>query len=248
MSMSACTATCRANFKLTALKDITNYQGIQVERTNFGSFLLNQSAYIRKIAESFGVDKAKPSKISMDPAWISERERYQSLVGALLYVAVGTRPDIAIAASILGRKVSQPSEADWIEAKRTLRYLTTTADLKLEFGGTGELEGFVDADWPGDKADRQYNSGFMFKLGDGAISWAARKQQCVSLSSTEAEYVALSEASQKLLWLTKVVPDVDEDVIKPVVMHEDNPSCITMLSSTGGRSRRAKHIDTRFNK
>lgn len=77
-------------------------------------------------------------------------------------------------------------------------------------------------------------------------SWAARKQQCVSLSSTEVEYVTLSEASQELVWIMMQMHDVSEDVVKPVMMNEDNKSCIAMLSSTGA-SRRKKHIDTRFN-
>lgn len=244
------------HFSITCLGEVSNYLGIQVEKTSSGSFILNQSAYIRNITNRFNMSDAKPSKIPMDPGYpnmqqmeeerMPKSEHYLSLVGALLYIAVCTRPDIAIAASILGRKVSQPTEADWNEAKRTLRYLSSTADLKLHLGGTGDLEGFVDADWAGDKVDRKSNSGFIFKLGSGTISWSARKQQCVSLSSTEAEYVALSEASQELLWLLKLMHDIGEDVDKPVVIHEDNQSCIAMLSSTTG-SRRTKHIDTRYN-
>lgn len=169
----------------------------------------------------------------------------QSLVGALLYVAVNTRPDIAISASILGRKVSNPSQTDWTEAERTLRYLKSTADLNLELGGTGQLGACVDADWVGDHQDRKSNSGLIFHLG-GPISWAARKQQCVTLSSTEAEYVALSDACHELLWLQKLLKDVDERPAGPIVVREDNQSCIAMLRAEGG-SRRTKHIDTRFN-
>ncbi|KXJ79475.1 hypothetical protein RP20_CCG000827 [Aedes albopictus] len=172
-------------------------------------------------------------------------DEFQSLVGALLYIAVNTRPDIAISASILGRKVSRPTEADWTEAKRTLRYLKSTATLSLRLGSSGPLEAYVDADWAGDKADRKSNTGFVFSLG-GSVSWAARKQPCVTLSSTEAEYVALSEASRELMWLLKLLKDVGEEVPAPVIIHEDNQSCIAMLKSNGD-SKRTKHIDTRFN-
>ncbi|XP_055604467.1 uncharacterized protein LOC129752721 [Uranotaenia lowii] len=105
-------------------------------------------------------------------------EKYQSLVGSLLYVAVCTRPDLAITASILGRKVCKPTERDWTEAKRALRYLKGTAGLKLRMGRKNHLEGY--ADWAGDRADRKSNSGFLFKLGGGTISWTARKQECVT--------------------------------------------------------------------
>ena len=173
------------------------------------------------------------------------KDDYQSLVGALLYVAVCTRPDIAISASILGRKVSCPSQADWTEVKRALRYLKATENLCLELGGPGSLNAYVDADWAGDHHDRKSNTGFVFNLG-GPISWCARKQQCVTLSSTEAEYVALSEACRELLWLLKLMSDVGEKPTEPVVVCEDNQSCISMLNNNGS-SRKSKHIDTRYN-
>lgn len=127
-----------------------------MERTSSDDFLLKQSAYIRKIATMFSMVEAKSSIITMGPRYpnvqqkekesMSNGERYRSLVGALLYVAVCARPGIAIEASILGRKVSKPSEAYWVEAKRTLRYLRSPADLKLQLSGAGGLERFIDAD------------------------------------------------------------------------------------------------------
>lgn len=151
--------------------------------------------------------EANLSQIPMDPVnsnvqqkeeeSMSNGKRYQSFGGALMYVVIYTRPDVAIAASILGRKVS--SEADCVETKKkTLRYLTVTADLKLKLGGAGGLQRFVDADLANDKVDRKSNPEYVFKLRNGPISCAARKQQCVSLSSTKTEYVSLSEASQKI--------------------------------------------------
>ncbi|XP_065085819.1 uncharacterized protein LOC135707834 [Ochlerotatus camptorhynchus] len=187
----------------------------------------------------------------MDPGFITIEQKeeeiltidkYQSLVGALLYVAVCTRPDLVIH----GRKVSKPTARDWMEAKRALRYLKGIAGLKLRLGGRGNLEGYADADWACDRTDRKSNSGFLFKLGEGVISWTARKQQCVTLSSTEAEYVALAEATKELLWLLKLMRGLGEDIQQPVTVYEDNQSCISMLSAEGV-TRRTKHIDTRYN-
>ena len=247
-------ATLLKHFKITCLGDVSHYLGIRIQRQKNGRFLLDQSSYIRTIASRYGQADAKPSRIPMDPGYpkLQQREEellprkddYQSLVGALLYVAVNTRPDIAISASILGRKVSKPSQADWTEAKRTLRYLKATENLKLELGGPGSLGAYVDADWAGDHQDRKSNSGFVFNLG-GPISWCARKQQCVTLSSTEAEYVAMSEACRELLWLLKLMSDVGEKSTNPVIVREDNQSCISMLNNNGG-SRKSKHIDTRL--
>lgn len=241
-------------FDLTELGDVKHYLGIQIERTNDG-FYLNQGAYIRKMANRFGLENAKKSNIPMDPGYIqnqeerepmSSKEQFQSLVGGLLYVAVHSRPDISISSSILGRQVSKPTVADWTEAKRVLRYLVGTNDYALKLDGTNEgLEGFADADWAGNVTDRKSNSGYLFRYGGGLVSWCARKQQCVALSSTEAEYVSLSECCQELLWLEKLLKDLGEEVEEPITIFEDNQSCIKQLKQEGV-TKRSKHIDTKF--
>ncbi|XP_049294175.1 uncharacterized protein LOC125769485 [Anopheles funestus] len=191
------------------------------------------------------MDPGYPKLQQKEEEPMPRKDDFQSLVGALLYVAINTRPDIAISASILGRKVNNPCQADWTEAKRALRYLNSTAEMKLKLGGAGKLEAYVDADWAGDHQDRKSNSGFIFHVG-GPISWAVRKQQCVTLLSTEAEYAALAEACRVLLWLRKLMKDIGEDTTEPIVIREDNQSCMAMLRTEGG-NRRTKHIDTRYN-
>jgi hypothetical protein len=122
---------------------------------------------------------------------------------------------LAVATSILSRKISKTTEADWEEVKRIIRYLKFTRKFRLKLG-TSEvlmnhddniLIGYVDADWVGDVTDRKSNSGYLFRLFGGSISWSSRKQQCVSLSSTEAECVALSEACQEGVWITRLLKD-----------------------------------------
>ncbi|XP_062538227.1 uncharacterized protein LOC134206518 [Armigeres subalbatus] len=123
---------------------------------------------------------------------------YMSLIGGLLYVAVHTRPDIAVSTLILAQKSSCPNSHDWTEAKRVLRYLYTTSNNKLQLGTSNEgLQMFVDANWAGDSHDRKSNSGVFIMFGGGIISWGSRKQSCVALSSTEAEFVALAEGCQE---------------------------------------------------
>ncbi|XP_055603946.1 uncharacterized protein LOC129752181 [Uranotaenia lowii] len=197
---------------------------------------------------------AKGSRIPMDPGYIQQKEetedlpnsdQYQSLVGSLLYLAVNTRPDLGICASILGRKVSKPTKADWTEAKRALRYLKETVELKLHLGGgSGELEGYADADWASTVQDRKSNSGYLFRLGGGTILWGAKKQTCVALSSTEAEYISLAQGCQELLWLRKLLLDFGESVKGPTRMKEDNQSCIKLV--TGSSGKRSKHVETKY--
>jgi len=108
-----------------------------------------------------------------------------------------------------------------------------------------ELIGYADANWAESKADRKSNSGYLFKYCGSTISWACRKQSCVALSSAEAEYIALSDACQEVLWLIKLLQDFQENVQLPVKMYEDNQSCIK-LANNQKFSKRSKHIDTKY--
>ncbi len=106
--------------------------------------------------------------------------------------------------------------------------------------------GFSDADWAGDQEDRKSNTGFVFKLNGAAISWVSRKQNCVTLSSMEAEFVALTEATQEVVWLRKVLAEMGEIQTNPTCMFEDNQSCISFVKN-GRLNKRSKHIDTKKN-
>lgn len=163
----------------------------------------------------------------------------------MLYVAVCARPDIAASVSILGRSVCAPTEADWVAAKRVVRYLKGTKDWQLRYGDPeGKLVGYADADWAGDLKSRKSTTGTVFMYAGGAISWTSRLQDFVTLSSMESEYVALSEASQEAVWLLKLFEDFGEPSFKPVTLWEDNQSCIKFVSSER-TTKRSRHIETR---
>ena len=100
---------------------------------------------------------------------------------------------------------------------------------------------FSDADWAGDVSDRWSTSGYVFCLNGGAISWKSKKQDCVSLSTAEAEYVALSSAAQESVWLKKLITELGRPPSGPMTIYEDNHSAIAMQKSS--IPRRAKHID-----
>ncbi|XP_055633457.1 uncharacterized protein LOC129773828 [Toxorhynchites rutilus septentrionalis] len=158
---------------------------------------------------------------------------FQSLIGALLYIAVNTRPDIAIATFILERRVTKETLEDWTERNKVLRYLkgTMNYELHLDSGEQLKFKCFVDADGAGEATDRKSNTGFIFKLSGGHLGCSCRKQKLVALSSTEAEYVALAERLQELLWLGKLMVDLSEPLPQPIVVYEDNQSCIASHSS-----------------
>lgn len=210
----------REHFDLEDLGDIKFYLGIEVTKSGDGYYQLCQSAYINKVAKDFGLGDAKSSNVPLNVNYgkstddecvivLDNNNEYQRLIGCLLYIAVNTRPDIAANVSILAQRVSSPRNCDWNELKRVVRYLKGTADLKLVLGSNEHKDdpvfGYADANWAEDKADRKSNSGYIFIVHGAAVSWACRKQSCVALSTTEAEFIALSEACQEARWLRRLL-------------------------------------------
>ena len=116
-----------------------------------------------------------------------------------MYLANATRPDIAYSVSFLARSMTNPSQLDYQNAKRVLRYLKGTSTLKLTYGGTSELVGYSDASYAEDKEDRKSTSGYAFLMNGAAVSWKSSKLKIVSLSSMEAEYIGLSNAKRSHL-------------------------------------------------
>ena len=126
---------------------------------------------------------------------------YRAAVGSLMYLAVGTHPDIAFAVSTVAQFCQDPGPEHWEAVKRIYRYLLGTKKLALTFGeGKQGLEGFTDADGASQE-HRHAISSYTYILDGGAVSWASKKQELVTLSTTEAEYVAAMHAAKEGIWL-----------------------------------------------
>lgn len=243
----------QANFKITDLGDVKLFLGIQIEKSRDG-YLLNQQLYIEKLLKSFSLEECKPSKYPMDPGYLKQagkpellpsNDKYRDLIGSLLYLAINTRPDIAVSTSLLSRKIKNPTQQDWNEAKRILKYLkgTATFKLKLEFG-ENQLEVYVDSDFANSK-DRKSNTGYIIKYGKACIDWCCKKQDCISLSSCEAEFVAVAECCMQLIWICKLFESLHIKVDLPVCINEDNQGTIKLIESERNE-KRSKHIDIKY--
>ncbi len=114
-----------------------------------------------------------------------------------------------------------------------------TADVHMD------LIGYSDADWAGDHDDRHSTSGLVFLMANGAVSWSSRKQSLVALSTSEAEYVALSVATQEAVWLRRLMADICESAKGPTDLFEDNQGTIAMAKNPVSHSR-TKHIDIKY--
>ncbi|KYN10447.1 Copia protein [Trachymyrmex cornetzi] len=140
-----------------------------------------------------------------------------------------------------------PTEEDWNEVKRVVRYLKGTARTELKLGSdmSGQrLRAYTDANWAGDRRSRRSNTGYIIMFGLGAISWISKRQSCVALSSTEAEFIALCEGCRELSWIRRILSDFGMTFEQPTIIYEDNQSCLSMTQEEKF-STRAKHIDTK---
>ena len=175
------------------------------------------------------------------------RQRYQSLIGSLLYAMLGTRPDIAFAVTRLSKFNANPSDAHLHYAKYVLRYLQGTKAYRLRYQGASNdgLISYSDSDWAEDRDDRHSTSGFIFLMAGAAISWASRRQPTISLSSTEAEYKAASDTCRQLVWLRTFGEELGDDMSRPTPMCLDNQGSI-FLSVNPVIDRRTKHIEVRY--
>ena len=175
---------------------------------------------------------------------------FREAVGALMHLTTATRPDIAYAVGYVSRFMENPQEDHWIAVKRILRYLQGTKTHGINYKPSDKIDfrGYSDADWAGDLADRKSTSGYVFMLLGAPVSWGSKKQPSVSLSTSEAEYIALSLAIQEGKWIHRLLCEImtaaNEDGPE-LVIREDNQSCIKMTKNPVNHDR-AKHIDIKY--
>ncbi|CAL5421106.1 unnamed protein product [Camellia sinensis] len=171
---------------------------------------------------------------------------YKQMVGSLMYLTA-TRPDIMHAVSVISRYMECPTKTHLLAAKRIFRYLQGTKEFGL-FYKNGEklgLFGFTDSDYAGDSDDRKSTSGYVFMMGTGAISWSSKKQPIVTLSSTEAEFVAATACAYQAIWLKKIIKELNFKEDGPTQIYCDNSSAIK-LSKNPVLHGRSKHMKYHF--
>ncbi|KAE8686024.1 cytochrome P450 71A9-like [Hibiscus syriacus] len=210
--------------KQFAMKDLGAAKQIlemRIKRdTKSGTLMLSQAEYINKALSRFNMQDVKPVstplgvhfRLSKEQSPKMEEERahmvkvpYASAIGSLMYVMVCTRPDIAQAVGAVSRYMNNPGKVHWEAVKWILRYLRGTTNKALCFkGGDTILTGYVDADLAGNVDIRRSTTGYVYTLGGTAVSWVSQLQKIVALSTTEAEYVAVTEASKEMVTMEEI--------------------------------------------
>jgi len=253
-----------ARYAMEDLGELKYLLGIEIKRDREKKIItLSQGKYIDDICARFKQNGGRTYQTPLDPnveLRHSETDKdvdpkeYQRITGSLMYLMLGTRPDLAFAVSKLCQFNAKPQTHHRTQALRCLRYAMTTRNLKLVFGrahGTFEgklpLEGYSDADYASCRVSRRSTTGTLFYLLNSLIAWTSRRQHLTALSSCEAEYVALCDSAKELVWIRNLVSEISPGLADttPTVVHEDNEAAIKLASNPIDHAR-SKHIDVRM--
>ena len=178
---------------------------------------------------------------------------YLSAIGALMYLANSTRPDIAFAVNLLARYSAAPTKRHWAGIKNILRYLQGTKDLGLFFRKNQDpnLIGYTDDGYLSDPHKGRSQTGFVFLHDGTAISWKSSKQTLIATSTNHSEIIALYEASRECVWLRRVLNHIQQScgigpIGSPTIIHEDNAACIAQMQEGYIKTDRTKHISPKL--
>ncbi|KAJ8617574.1 hypothetical protein MRB53_013760 [Persea americana] len=172
-------------------------------------------------------------KMDKDSAGMAvDSTMYMQMVGSLMYLT-STRPDIMFVVSLLSRYLAHPTALHLQAVKRVLRYIkgTLTYGIFYKKGGNKELLAYTDSDYAGDLEDRKSTSGFSFLLSSGAVSWSSKKQPVVTLSTTEAEFIAAASCACQAVWLRRMLEQLNHASTRATVI----------FNSTGASDGRSLH-------
>jgi hypothetical protein len=258
------------SFKIKDLGEVggaVSILGMRITRDRAaGTLTIDQQTYVRRMLKDFGMDEAKsastpeistlskhdesviseidphPSSSSTDRITVSN---YNSVIGALLYAATSTRPDIAHAVSMASRDLASPTAASLLKVKQIMRYLVGTSELGIRYSTHDEgvvLTAYSDATWGDDKQTGRSTTGVVLKLCGAAVTWTSQKQPATALSSSESEYAAASEAARDIIGMRLFLSEINHAQPDATMLFIDNRTTISMARDEGNQNRR-KHIN-----
>lgn len=247
-------ASMKDEFSMTDLGRMKYFLGIEVIQDEEGIFI-GQKKYAEDILEKFGMASCNFVKNPMVPGQKLSKEGYgppvdatmfKQMVGSLRYLTA-TRPDLIYSVNLVSRYMEKPTEQHLLAVKRILRYVRGTTGYGIQYKCEGDVKlvGYADSDYAGDVDDRKSTSGYVFMFGGAAVSWASKKQPIVTLSTTEAEFVAAANGACQAVWLRNVLEGTGMEQTESTVMFCDNSSTIK-LSRNPVLHGRSKHIHVRY--
>ena len=251
-------------FMMKDLGEATYILGIRIYRDRSQRLLgLSQSTYIDKVLKRFSMEQSKRGLLPIrhgihlskemspiSPSEVSRMQRipYASAIGSIMYAMLCTRPDVSYALSSTSRFQSNPGEGHWTAVKNILKYLKRTKDMFLVYGNADlTVRGYTDASFQTDIDDLKSQTGYVFILNGGAVVWKSSKQETTADSTTEAEYIAASEAAKEAVWIKKFIGElgVVPSIADPITLYCDSTGAIAQAIEPRSHNR-SKHVLRKF--
>lgn len=234
--------------------------GIRFTWGKDGSIRLDQESYASQILEEFGMAECKPSWTPISPSvqlsdtdssrlGRSDHKLFRRLIGRLIFLITAARPDISFAVNQLSQFLAEPRQVHLVAAKHVLRYIQATKDYGLVFGAKGRqgLVAYADSAYANSVRSRS-TTRFVFMINGSPVTWNSRKQTVTAQSSTEAEYMAVSEAAKQAIWIRHFLHSIGKETVynmAPTTIYEDNQGAIKLADNPVNHPK-TKHIAVRY--
>ena len=249
-------STCLLEEFQTTGGELSWYLGCAFERDRKGGVLrASQRAFIESVVSRYGIDAVSdlPASQSVDLGPRRDDEPVcdkpvRAAVGRLIWLGGVTRPVIADAVRAVARQAHDPAERHWRAVRKMIAYLNKTKDLGLVFVKDGDRRRsvYLDADYANKDNDRRSVSGVAVMVGGTVVNASSTTQHCVSLSTSEAEYVAMARGANTALFTKAVLDFLQPELANETIdVFEDNQGAITIAENPISGGRR-KHIDVRY--
>jgi hypothetical protein len=248
-------ATMKSNFKMTDLGLLTWYLGMHFSQDSTG-IAIDQSQYIVQKLDTFNFSKWSVSTpllvnfqdlLDNDDGILEPQFQYRSAVGSLIHLMRSTRPDIAVAVSIVSRYLDRPTKLHCDMVRRIYQYLARTPDVGLFYKSEAQkpltLTSYSDASYANSVESRSI-SGYAVLLSGGLVSWYSHTQPVVALSTAESEYIAITDTAKEVVWFKLLLRELGYPQGN-VTIWEDNQAAIK-ISKNPQDHKRTKHIQIRY--
>jgi hypothetical protein len=248
-------------YRMTDHGAAKQFLGLELRR--YGDKLyVGQHRFALKVIRRFEMHDAYPQTTPLDPGSrlvkatkgdrLVDANEYRALIGSLMYLMRATRPDLAFTLSALSKHNEKPTSEHLQAAKHVLRYLKGTIEMALVYeksmrNGPVEITNYTDSNWASDLNDHNSTFRYIFKLAGVVVTWSSQKQSLVVQSMTEAEYIGCSEVAREVVWLHRLLQDLQAEypINPPLTLHADNQGSIKLTENSRFHGR-TKHIEIRY--
>ena len=246
-----------SEFEMKDLELVDYYLDMNVSYGKDDSIHLCQETFIHQLIERYGLQDLKPSKISMNSSFKlrtnvedrlsqNEQKRYHSMMSSLNYLATVSRLDIVLFTEIVARFCANSNQEHVNVVQQIYAYLIDTTTIESTYRKKAwKFQGFVDNDWAECPDTRRSTTDFVFELARESISWVAKRQKTVALSTCEAEYVAAAKIAKEAVWLKHLINELNAEMqVTEIPLHIDNNAAMKLAKDSEFHER-TKHIELR---